>query len=277
MKDSLPSIAEMVKQASIRANKKFGQNFIFNSNILDKIALKIPNLDKSIIFEIGPGPAGLSRSILNNGAKKLIVIEKDMSMSIILDKIKKYYNDKIDIIYDDAINYFNNFKSKNDNLSICSNLPYNIGTKLLINWITDLINGKYWINSFTLMFQREVADRIIANHSTKHYCRLSVLISLISEKKEILFKVPRGSFSPMPSVDSATVQIIPCKNKIKNINIKNLEFITNLLFNKKRKMIRSICPKINWSAFNLNGTERAENITPETFLEMSKKINLFML
>ena len=150
-------------------------------------------------------------------------------------------------------------------------MPYNVGTELLIQWIHKIANGEK-IKSLTLMFQREVAERIIARPNDDAYGRLSVLVRLVADAK-ILFNVPRTAFTPMPKVTSAVVQIIPNTDKIKKLgDIENLEKLTAKLFGMRRKMIRGIMPDVDWEKFGLTGTERAENLDPEKFYEISKKV-----
>jgi len=267
--ESLPPVAEMMRISGLEPKKQFGQNFLFDLNLTGKIARSVPDITKNVVIEVGPGPGGLTRALLMAGAKKVIAIEKDKTTQLILNQIMNVSNDKLQVIFGDAL------KTNLDNLggdgyAICSNLPYNVGTELLVNWLHQIAKGKK-IKSLTLMFQKEVAQRIIATPKTKQYGRLSVLANLIADTK-ILFDVPNTAFVPRPKVQSAVVQIIPNKDKIKQIDdIAKLEKLTAKLFGQRRKMIRSII-KIDWKKFDLSGTERAEELYPDIFLKISRII-----
>ena len=204
------------------------------------------------------------------GAARVIAIEKDKTTEPILSQIVAASDNRFNVIYDDALRT-DMAKLAGGTFAICSNLPYNVGTELLVRWLHDMASGVP-IESLTLMFQREVAERIIAHTGDEQYGRLAVLVSLIADAK-ILFNVPSTAFVPRPRVESAVVQIIPNANKIKHIgNIANLENLTARLFGMRRKMIRGIMRDIDWNVFGLVGTERAEEISPEKFLEISKKL-----
>lgn len=263
---SLPPVSEMMRECGLEPKKQFGQNFLFDLNLTTKIAKNVPNIEKTVVVEVGPGPGGLTRAILMSGAKKLVAIEKDTTTKPILDKIQSASDGKLEVIFGDALKTDLSQLNK-DGYAICSNLPYNVGTELLIGWLHQIANGNN-ILSLTCMFQKEVAQRIVANVGNKQYGRLSVLANLIADTK-ILFDVPNTAFVPMPKVQSAVVQIIPNKNKIKKIkDITLLEKLTAKLFGQRRKMIRGII-KTDWEKFGLTGTERAEELSPELFLKIS--------
>ena len=265
--ESLPPVAEMMRESGLEPKKQFGQNFLFDLNLTVKIARSVPDIKKSVVLEVGPGPAGLTRALLLSGAKRVIAIEKDKATQPILEKIIDVSDGKLRVIYGDAL------KVNLDDLgsyAVCANLPYNVGTELLINWLHEIAMGKK-ITSLTLMFQKEVAERIVAQPKNKQYGRLSVLSNLIADTK-ILFDVPNTAFVPRPKVQSAVVQIIPNKNKIQAIDdITTLEKLTAKLFGQRRKMIRGII-KTDWGKYGLSGTERAEELSPEMFLKISSNI-----
>lgn len=263
---SLPPVSEMMRECGLEPKKQFGQNFLFDLNLTTKIAKNVPNIENTIVVEVGPGPGGLTRAILMSGAKKLVAIEKDTTTKPILDKVQDASNGRLEVIFGDALKT-DLSKLNKDGYAICSNLPYNVGTELLIGWLHQIANGAN-ILSLTCMFQKEVAQRIVANVGNKQYGRLSVLANLIADTK-ILFDVPNTAFVPMPKVQSAVVQIIPNKNKIEKIkDITLLEKLTAKLFGQRRKMIRGII-KTDWENFGLTGTERAEELSPELFLKIS--------
>ena len=267
---SLPPVSEMMRDAGLEPKKQFGQNFLFDLNLTGRIARAVPDIEHTTIIEVGPGPGGLTRALLSAGARRVIAIEKDKTTEPILSQIESAANGRLQVIYDDALRV-DMKKIAGGEFSICANLPYNVGTELLVNWLQSVANGAP-IKSMTLMFQREVAERIVAKTGDDAYGRLAVLTTLISDAK-ILFGVPSTAFVPRPRVESAGVQIIPNASKIKKIeNISALENLTAKLFGMRRKMIRGIMRDVDWQSFNLTGTERAEDLTPEKFLELSKKL-----
>ncbi len=267
---SLPPVSEMMRDAGLEPKKQFGQNFLFDLNLTGRIARGVPGIEHETIIEIGPGPGGLTRALLLAGARRVIAIEKDKTTEPILSQIESAANGRLQVIYDDAL-HVDMKKVAGGKFSICANLPYNVGTELLVNWLQDIANGVP-IKSMTLMFQREVAERIVAKMGDNAYGRLAVLTSTVSDAK-ILFGVPSTAFVPRPRVESAVVQIIPNTAKIKKIeNISALENLTAKLFGMRRKMIRGIMRDVDWESFGLSGTERAEDLTAEKFLELSKKL-----
>ena len=269
---SLPPVSEMMRESGLEPKKQFGQNFLFDLNLTGRIARSVPDIERTTVVEVGPGPGGLTRALLIAGAKHVIAIEKDKTTSAILSQIVDASDGRLEVIFGDAL------KVKLENkigYAICSNLPYNVGTELLIQWLQKIANGEK-IKSLTLMFQKEVAERIVAYVGDKQYGRLAVLSNLIADTK-ILFDVPNTAFVPRPKVQSAVVQIIPNTKKIKQIkDIKKLEKLTAKLFGQRRKMIRGII-KTDWEKFGLSGTERAEEIDTKKFLEIANRIDVNLL
>ena len=269
---SLPPVSEMMRDCGMIAKKQFGQNFLFDLNLTGRIARSVPDINKIPVVEVGPGPAGLTRALLLAGALRVVAVEMDKATEPILSRVADAANGRLTVVFGDALKTdFSKFGF--NEYAICSNLPYNVGTELLIQWIHKIANGEK-IKSLTLMFQREVAERIIAKPNDDAYGRLSVLVQLVADAK-ILFNVPRTAFTPAPKVTSAIVQIIPNPDKIKKLGkIENIEKLTAKLFGTRRKMIRGIMPDIDWTMFDLAGTERAENLSPEKFCEIAKKVLL---
>ena len=267
---SLPPVSEMMRAAGMTAKKQFGQNFLFDLNLTGRIARSVPNISHSTVIEVGPGPGGLTRALLMAGARRVIAVEKDTTTAPILDEIVSAADGRLTVIYDDALNL--DFRTLGiDEYAICANLPYNVGTELLIRWLLRIAHGEK-ITSMTLMFQREVAFRITARPRDEHYGRLAVLTSLIADAR-ILFDVPNTAFVPRPRVQSAVVQIIPNAQKIAKLhNVENIEKITALLFGHRRKMIRGIIPNVDWAKYNLTGTQRAEELSPETFAQLARDL-----
>ena len=267
---NLPPVSEMMRDCGLEPKKQFGQNFLFDLNLTGRIARSVPDITHTPVIEVGPGPAGLTRAILMAGAPRLIAIEKDKTTAPILSQIVDASDGRLSVIYDDALRV--NFSALGvTEYAICANLPYNVGTELLIGWLQKIAHGES-IKSLTLMFQREVALRITARPGDEHYGRLAVLTSLIADSK-ILFDVPNTAFVPRPRVQSAVVQIIPNADKISKISdLSKLEQITAKLFGMRRKMIRGILPNVDWERFGLTGTERAENLSPEMFATLAENL-----
>ena len=271
---SLPPVSEMMRDYGLEPKKQFGQNFLFDLNLTGRIARSVPDIRNTTVVEVGPGPAGLTRALLTAGAKKVIAIEKDKTIQPLLSQIATASNNRLHVIFGDALKMiFADFDKTG--CAICSNLPYNVGTELLINWLHEIANGAN-IKSLTLMFQKEVAQRIVAKPKDSQYGRLSVLANLICDTK-ILFDVPNTAFVPRPKVQSAVIQLIPNKKKISHIgDIAKLEKLTARLFGQRRKMIRAII-KMDWTQYGLIGTERVEELAPEILLKISRNIDANLL
>ena len=271
---SLPPVSEMMRESGLEPKKQFGQNFLFDLNLTGRIARSVPDIEKTTVIEVGPGPGGLTRALLLAGAHHVVAIEKDKTTEPILSQIVDASNGRLEIIFGDALKTdLSNFDKTG--YAVCANLPYNVGTELLIGWLQKIAKGAN-IKSLTLMFQREVAHRIVAKTGDEQYGRLAVLANLIADTK-ILFDVPNTAFVPRPRVQSAVVQIIPNMEKISAIkNIEKLEKLTAKLFGQRRKMIRGII-KTDWEKFGLTGTERAEEICSKKFLEIADGIDVNLL
>lgn len=266
----LPPVSSMMRDCGLEPKKQFGQNFLFDLNLTGRIARSVPDIENTPVVEVGPGPAGLTRALLMAGAKRVVAIEKDKTTAPILSQVVDASDGRLSVIYDDAL-YVNFSELGFDEYAICANLPYNVGTELLIGWLQKIARGEQ-IKSLTLMFQKEVALRITSRPGDEHYGRLAVLTSLIADAK-ILFDVPNTAFVPRPKVQSAVVQIIPNMSKISAISdLSKIEKITAKLFGQRRKMIRSIIPNVDWEKFGLTGTERAENLSPEMFAVLAQNL-----
>ena len=217
----------------IKPKKSLGQNFLIDQNILKKIVSLIKIGDKSIL-EIGPGTGNLTSHILKNNPKKLLVVEKDINL---VNHLKKKFESKIIIINDDILK-INEKKLYNERLIVFGNLPYNISTEILAKWIINLENTNFWFDSLILMFQKEVADRILSKFNSSNYGRLTILANWKLEINKICDIKP-GSFFPKPKVDSSLLSFKPKKVFYEFKNPKNLEKITRIFFNQRRKKIKT--------------------------------------
>jgi 16S rRNA (adenine1518-N6/adenine1519-N6)-dimethyltransferase len=272
------STSELIKKYQLDAKKSLGQNFILDKNFTDKIAKSAGDLSDFEVLEIGPGPGGLTRSILDAGVKKLFVIEKDQRCILALKELQEFYGSRLEIIEGDALEIdetkiFNN----NSKFKIIANLPYNIGTVLIFKWLKILPQ----IASMNLMLQKEVVQRICAKIEDKNYGRLAIMLNLLCDTK-MLFEVNKMVFSPPPKITSAIVQIIPNDEKIakyfdKN-NLRKFEIVVQQAFNQRRKMLKSslkgaftnrdLTEILN--VCNIDGTKRAEELSIEEFWKISQ-------
>ena len=215
----------------IKTKKSLGQNFLIDKNILDKIVNVVPIKGKTVL-EIGPGSGNLTQQILNKNPKKIIVIEKDNDLVKYLEKI---FNNQIQIIHNDVLKINEKILSK-DKITVFGNLPYNISTEILSKWILNL-EKKFWFDHLILMFQKEVAQRILAKYNTSEYGRLSILANWKLNIKKISDVKP-NSFSPSPKIESSILYLSPKNNYHILKNPKNLEKITRVFFSHRRKMLK---------------------------------------
>ena len=215
----------------IKAKKSLGQNFLIDKNILEKI-INATKVENKIILEIGPGTGNLTSYILKRNPKKFFVIEKDNKL---VNNLKDKFKNQISIINDDVLQVDETILFK-DKVTVFGNLPYNISTEILSKWIINL-KDKFWFECLVLMFQKEVADRIIAEFNTSNYGRLSIISNWKLNIKKICDISPEA-FSPKPKINSSLLVFHPKKNFIKINNPKNLEKITRIFFNQRRKMLK---------------------------------------
>ena len=215
----------------IKAKKSLGQNFLIDKNILEKI-VDTTDLKNKIVLEIGPGTGNLTSYILKKNPKKFFVIEKDNELAI---NLKNKFDNKLTIINDDVLN-INETKLFDDKVIVFGNLPYNISTEIISKWIINL-DDNFWFDSLVLMFQKEVANRIIAKFNTSNYGRLSIICNWKLNIKKICDIKPE-SFYPKPKIDSSLLLFYPKKNFIKIKDPNNLEKITRIFFNQRRKMLK---------------------------------------
>ena len=253
----------------IKAKKSLGQNFLIDHKIIDKITNIVNIKDKSIL-EIGPGTGNLTFNILKKKPKKMIIIEKDSQLSELL---RKNLESKVVIINDDVLKIDEN-KLENENLIVFGNLPYNISTEILCKWILNIKNKNFWFEYLILMFQKEVADRIISKFNTKNYGRLSILANWKLEIKKICDVKP-SSFFPKPKVDSSILFLKPKLDFFPIKNSKNLENLTRIFFMHRRKMLKKPYNQIfngNLEIANklkINLKLRPQNLNLETYYKLT--------
>jgi len=252
----------------IKAKKSLGQNFLTDRNILEKIVNTTKIKDKTVL-EIGPGTGNLTSFILKNNPKKLVVIEKDRDLA---DNLKNTFNNKLTIINNDVLNINENFLF-DEKVTVFGNLPYNISTEILSKWITNL-KDNFWFECLILMFQKEVADRIIAKFNTQAYGRLSILSNWKLDIKKICDISP-DSFYPKPKIISSLLFFSPKKKFFPIKNPLNLEKITRIFFSHRRKMLKKPFNQIfNGNTdlinrFNLDLNSRPQNLDFDTYYKLT--------
>jgi len=254
----------------IKAKKSLGQNFLIDREVLEKI-VSITNIVDKEVLEIGPGSGNLTTYILKQKPKKLYVVEKDDDLAILL---KEKFDTEIEIINDDILKVSESNISE-QKLSVFGNLPYNISTEILSKWILN-IGSNFWFETLVLMFQKEVADRIISEFNNSNYGRLSILSSWKLNVKKILDIKPQ-SFSPRPKIDSSLLLFTPKENFFKLKDPKNLEKITRIFFSQRRKMLKKPFNQVFDNGkevakkFDIDLNLRPQNLEPEVYFKLVKE------
>ena len=271
--EKLPPLKDVISRHQLRAKKSLGQNFLLDLNLTSKIARYAGNLDQFDILEIGPGPGGLTRSLLHEGARKVVAIEKDSRCIEALEEIQATFPGRLKLLQGDALST-NASEHLADPVRIIANLPYNIGTELLVRWLTSKTWPSFW-QSMTLMFQKEVANRIVASPGSKAYGRLSVMSQWRCDTK-IAFNVPATAFTPPPKVESTLVHFEALKEPKFPAEIDILEFVVSKAFNQRRKMLRGALKgyfqntEEGLLSIGVLPTKRAEDITVQEYCAMSQ-------
>jgi 16S rRNA (adenine1518-N6/adenine1519-N6)-dimethyltransferase len=254
----------------IKPKKSLGQNFLIDREVLEKI-VTITDIANKEVLEIGPGSGNLTTYILKQKPKKLYVVEKDDNLVILL---KEKFDTEIEIINDDILRVSED-KISDQKLSVFGNLPYNISTEILSRWILN-VGSNFWFESLVLMFQKEVADRIISEFNNSRYGRLSILSSWKLNVKKIIDIKPQ-SFSPRPKIDSSLLLFTPKKNFFKLKDPKNLEKITRIFFSQRRKMLKKPFNQVFANGkkiaekFGIDLNLRPQNLEPETYFKLVKE------
>jgi len=274
--DSLPSLRQVIDDHGIAAKKSLGQNFLLDLNLTAKIARLAGDLSECDVLEIGPGPGGLTRGLLAEGARRVLAIEKDTRCMPALDQIAAAYPGKLEVINGDALEV-NPLAHLTPPIRIAANLPYNVGTELLIRWLTPPEWPPFW-SSLTLMFQKEVAERITAQPGSKAYGRLALLAQWRTDAR-IVLHLPPEAFSPPPKVHSAVVQLTALPEPKFPANPKTLERVVARAFNQRRKMLRAalkgIAPDLEdrLLASGIQPTDRAETVGLEQFCALARNLD----
>ncbi|AYM56827.1 16S rRNA (adenine(1518)-N(6)/adenine(1519)-N(6))-dimethyltransferase RsmA [Agrobacterium fabrum] len=269
--DGLPPLRDVIQRHGLDAKKSLGQNFLFDLNLTQKIARTAGPLDGVTVIEVGPGPGGLTRAILSLGAKKVIAVERDSRCLPVLAEIEAHCPGRLEVIEGDALKTdFEALVPAGEPVRIIANLPYNVGTQLLVNWLLPREWPPFWL-SMTLMFQKEVGQRIVAEEGDNHYGRLGVLAGWRTVS-EMAFDVPPQAFSPPPKVTSTVVHLLP-KDKPLPCDVAKLERVTEAAFGQRRKMLRQSVKSLGGETLlekaGIDPTRRAETLSVEEFVTLA--------
>jgi len=270
--NGLPPLRDVIAAHGLRAKKSLGQNFLLDLNLTRKIA-RAAHVEGEMVYEVGPGPGGLTRALLIEGAAKVIAVERDARCLPALAVIAAAFPGRLEVISADAME-LDERKILPPSVHIAANLPYNLGTALLIKWLSGETWPSFW-SSLTLMFQREVAERITAKPGGEHYGRLSVLAGWRTKAK-ILFDVNRGAFVPPPSVTSSVVRLEPLSEPVAPAILKNLETVTAAAFGQRRKMLRQSLKSLGGEHLlekaGVDPTARAEELNVKQFAALARAL-----
>jgi 16S rRNA (adenine1518-N6/adenine1519-N6)-dimethyltransferase len=274
--DGLPPLRQVIDSHGLAAKKSLGQNFLFDLNLTRRIARAAAPLDTATIIEIGPGPGGLTRALLAEGAKKVVAVERDARAMPALAEIAEHYPGRLQVIEGDAlqIDWANVVQGP---ARIVANLPYNVGTPLLVGWLTKGTWPPFY-DSLTLMFQKEVALRIAAAPGSDDYGRLSVLCQWRCTCKK-LFDVNRSAFTPPPKITSSIVQLVPRTKPDIECPISALERVTAAAFGQRRKMLRQSLksvfptPEPILERLGIKATRRAEELSVNDFARLALELS----
>ncbi len=270
---ALPPLRDVIARHGLAARKALGQNFLLDLNLTGRIARAAGPLEGHDVIEVGPGPGGLTRALLDNGARRVIAIERDRRCIAALDEVAAAYPGRLTLVEGDALE--TDMASLADRPTrIVANLPYNIATPLLVGWL-QTEPWPPWFSSLTLMFQREVAERIVAVPGGKAYGRLGVLAQWRTRPR-ILFDVDRRAFTPPPSVTSSIVELVPRDTPLAPADPRALETVVAAAFGQRRKMLRASLkslgrdPASMIEAAGVLPTQRAEELTVEQFCALAR-------
>ncbi|MBM2290993.1 16S rRNA (adenine(1518)-N(6)/adenine(1519)-N(6))-dimethyltransferase RsmA [Sulfitobacter pseudonitzschiae] len=273
--DNLPPLRDVINTHDLRARKSLGQNFLLDLNLTAKIARQAGDLTGCDVLEIGPGPGGLTRGLLSEGARRVLAIEKDPRCLPALAEIADAYPGRLQVIEGDALE-IDPLQHLTPPIRVAANLPYNVGTELLVRWLTPKDWPPYW-QSLTLMFQREVAHRIVAEPGSKAYGRLALLAQWRADA-QIVLNLPPEAFTPPPKVSSAVVHLTALPQPRFPADAAVLNRVVAAAFNQRRKMLRAalkgVAPDIEdrLLAAGIQPTERAEQVSLEAFCALARAV-----
>ncbi|WP_420002610.1 16S rRNA (adenine(1518)-N(6)/adenine(1519)-N(6))-dimethyltransferase RsmA [Arenibacterium sp. LLYu02] len=273
--DNLPPLREVIATHQLSARKSLGQNFLLDLNLTAKIARQAGDLTGCDVLEIGPGPGGLTRGLLSEGARRVLAIEKDQRCLPALAEIAAAYPGQLEVINGDALE-IDPLAHLTPPIRIAANLPYNVGTELLVRWLTPEVWPPFW-QSLTLMFQREVAERIVAKPGSKAYGRLAILAQWRADAR-IVLSLPPEAFTPPPKVSSAVVHLTALPEPRYPADAATLSRVVAAAFNQRRKMLRAslkgVSPEIedHLIAAGIPPTERAEQVGLEAFCALARSL-----
>ncbi len=270
--DPLPPLREVIAAHGLAAKKSLGQNFLLDLNLTRRIARAAGANEGGTFYEVGPGPGGLTRALLAEGASRVVAVERDARCIPALQAIAAAHPGRLEIVEADALALDETKLFGTQRLRVAANLPYNIGTALLVKWLTA--ETFFW-DSLTLMFQREVAERIVAKPGTKAYGRLSVLAQWRTRAK-ILFDVSPRAFTPPPKVTSAILRIEKLAEHVAPARLADLERVTEAAFGQRRKMLRQslkpLLPEDAILAAGIDPTRRAETLSVGEFAALARRL-----
>jgi 16S rRNA (adenine1518-N6/adenine1519-N6)-dimethyltransferase len=271
--DGLPPLREVIDRHGLQAKKALGQNFLLDLNLTGKIARAAGDLMQTTVIEVGPGPGGLTRALLANGAQRVIAIERDERCLPALAEVSAHYPGRLEIVSGDALKTDFAELAHGKPIKIVANLPYNIGTELLVRWLT-VAEWPPFYTSMTLMFQREVAQRIVATPGSDAYGRLGVLAGWRTDAR-ISFDVPPQAFTPPPKVTSSVVHLVPRAQPL-DADVKKLGRVTEAAFGQRRKMLRQSLKSLGGEALlqavGIDATRRAETLSVEEFVRLTNAV-----
>jgi 16S rRNA (adenine1518-N6/adenine1519-N6)-dimethyltransferase len=269
--DGLPPLREVIARHGLDALKSLGQNFLLDLNITQKVARTAGKIDDVTVIEIGPGPGGLTRALLALDAKHVVVVERDRRCIPALEEIGAHYPGRLTIVEGDALMIDpTTLVAPGEPIKIVANLPYNIGTQLLVNWLTVSTWPPFW-RSLTLMFQKEVGERIVAEAGDDHYGRLGILCGWLTHA-EMMFDLLPQAFTPPPKVTSTVVHLEPRANPLP-CTLSKLEKVTAAAFGQRRKMLRQSVKSIGGEALlnkaGIDPSRRAETLSIDEFCRLA--------
>lgn len=266
--DALPPLRDIIAAHGLAARKGLGQHFLLDLNLTGRIVKEAGDLSSVHVIEIGPGPGGLTRAILASPAAHLTAIEKDTRCILALSSLQQAFPKRFTLIEGDALD-IDLLQQVPAPRAIIANLPYNVGTLMLLSWLQQMDQ----FQSLTLMFQAEVVDRLVAQPGSKDYGRLSVITQFCTQAKRVM-KLPARAFTPPPKVDSAVIHLTPRKNRPRDIDLKTIETITAAAFGQRRKMLRSSLRALGGEALlakaGIDPEQRAEQLSLRDYENLAR-------